>query len=174
MNLPPVALNVTELSMASAPAWFQPLLTYWEGKRTTGQLPARADLDPVDLRPLLGWLSLVDVRPTSPRFVLRLLGSAHPPRPYGPRHGQDISAMQPAAYRDAVTQQYETTVDRRAPTLHENELSFGAYRFSYQRIALPLARDHVTPDMLMVASRVDVKAHDRFFAAYNQAMTAGT
>jgi hypothetical protein len=146
------------------------LLSYWELKRAGERLPARADLDPVDLRPVLGWLSLVDVRPVGPRFALRLLGSAHPPRAFGPRHGQDISAMQPEAYRDAVTEQYETTLNRCAPTLHENVLSFGSYRFRYQRIALPLAKDHVTPDMLMVASLVDPVEHGRFFMAYAQAI----
>ena len=168
----PVAVTVTELSVAPPPAWFQPLLNYWEQKRAGCQLPARADLDPVDLKPLLGWLSLVDVRPTGPRFALRLLGSAHPPRVFGPRHGQDISDMQPEAYRDAVAAQYETTISRRAPTLHENVLSFGPYRFRYQRIALPLAKDHETPDMLMIASLIDPAEHGRFFAAYAQAVGA--
>ncbi|MDB5363773.1 MAG: hypothetical protein JWO51_5070 [Rhodospirillales bacterium] len=165
----PVSVTVKELSVAPPPAWFQPLLSYWEQKRAGDRLPARADIDPVDLKSLLGWLSLVDVRPTGQRFQLRLLGSAHPPRAFGPRHGQDISAMQPEAYRDAVTAQYETALARRAPTLHENVLSFGSYRFRYQRIALPLAKDHVTPDMLMVASLLDPAEHGRFFAAYEQA-----
>jgi hypothetical protein len=171
MNLPAVSVTVTELSVAPPPAWFEPLLSYWEQKRPAGQLPARADLDPVDLKPLLGWLSLIEVRPTAPRFALRLLGSAHPPRLFGPRHGQDISTMQPAAYRDAVMAQFETTLSRQAPTLHENTLSFGIYRFCYQRIALPLAKDHVTPDMLMIASLVDPAEHGRFFTAYAQAVT---
>ncbi|HLZ67872.1 MAG TPA: PAS domain-containing protein [Aliidongia sp.] len=172
MNTPAVSVTVTELSVAPPPAWFEPLLSYWERKRPDSRLPARADLDPVDLKPMLGWISLIDVRPTAPRFCLRLLGSGHPPRPFGPRHGQDISTMQPAAYRDAVAEQYETTIRRRAPTLHENILRFGVHRFRYQRIALPLAKDHVTPDMLMVASLLDPAEHGRFFAAYAQAVTA--
>ncbi len=168
----PVSVTVTELSVAPPPAWFEPLLDYWEQKRAGGRLPARADLDPVDLKPLLGWLSLVDVRPSGPRFSLRLLGSAHPPRAFGPRHGQDISGMRPEAYRDAVAAQYETTISRCAPTLHENILSFGQYAFRYERIALPLAKDHVTPDMLMIASLIDPIEHGRFFAAYAQAVGA--
>ncbi len=170
MNSLPVAVTATELSVAPPPAWFLPLLSYWERKRGDSRLPARADLDPVDLKPLLGWLSLIDVRETGPRFTLRLLGSAHPPRPFGPRHGQDIADMQPPAYRDAVTEQYETTVTRCAPTLHENVLSFGHHSFRYQRIALPLARDHETPDMLMVASLLDPAEHNRFFVAYAHAV----
>lgn len=165
-----VSVTVTELSVAPPPAWFQPLLNYWEQKRAGGKMPARADLDPVDLKPLLGWLSLVDVRPTAPRFAFRLLGSAHPVRAGGPRHGQDISKLEPMAYREMVTEQYETTVLRRAPTLHENVLNFGTHRFRYQRIALPLAKDHVTPDMLMIASLLDPIEHNRFFAAYAQAV----
>jgi hypothetical protein len=171
MNSPPVAITVTEMSVAPPPAWFRPLLSYWEQKRGDGRLPARADLDPIDLKPLLGWLSLVDVRASGPRFTLRLLGSAHPPRLFGPRHGQDISEMQPVAYREAVTEQYETTVNRCTPTLHENVLSFDRHSFRYQRIALPLARDHETPDMLMIASLMDPLEHGRFFTAYAQAIT---
>jgi hypothetical protein len=172
MTSPPVFVTVTELSMAPPPAWFQPLLSYWEQKRAGGKLPARADMDPVDLKPVLGWLSLIDVRTTAPRFALRLLGSTHPPRAFGPKQGQDISMMQPVAYRDAVTAQYETTLGRCTPTLHENVLSFGSHRFRYQRIALPLAKDHVTPDMLMVASLIDPIEHSRFFTAYDQAVSA--
>ncbi|HEV2673368.1 MAG TPA: PAS domain-containing protein [Aliidongia sp.] len=147
------------------PAWFRPMLDYWESRRPAGRLPARADLDPVDLKDVLGWLSLIEVRPAAPRFFIRLLGSSHPPRPDGPRHGRDISAMQPAAYRQAIEEQYETAVARRAPTLHENLLSFGAYRLRYQRLTLPLAKDHETPDMLMVASLIDPIEHGRFFSA---------
>lgn len=172
MTALPVSITVTELSVAPPPAWFVPLLNYWEQKRADGRLPARADLDPIDLKPLLGWLSLVDVRSSGPRFSMRLLGSAHPPRVFGPRHGHDISAMQPESYRDAVAAQYETTVSRCAPTLHENILSFGNYSFRYQRIALPLAKDHVTPDMLMIASLIDPNEHGRFFSAYAQAVGA--
>jgi len=169
MTTPVVSVTSLELSVSPPPAWFLPLLDYWQAKRPAGGLPARADLDPIDLKPLLGWVSLVDVRQSGPRFSLRLLGSGHPPRPHGPRHGQDISTMQPEAYRDAVTAQYELAVDRRAPTLHENLLSFGTHRFRYQRIALPLARDHATPDMLVVASLLDPVEHNRFFTAFGRA-----
>ena len=171
MNIPPVTVTSKELGTTPPPTWFRPLLDYWESKRSDGGLPARADLDPVDLKHLLGWLSLIEVRPSTPRFFIRLLGSSHPPRPFGPRHGHDISAMQPAAFREAIAAQYEMVVARRVPTLHENVLSFGPHRFSYQRIALPLAKDHVTPDMLIVASLFDLVEHSRFFSAYG--LTAG-
>ncbi|WP_189047409.1 PAS domain-containing protein [Aliidongia dinghuensis] len=150
------------------------MLDYWEAKRPAGRLPARADVDPVDLREVLGWLSLIEVRPSEPRFFIRLLGSSHQPRPFGPRHGHDFAAMQPAAYRELVVEQYEMTVARRAPVLHENTLSFGVHRLSYQRVALPLAKDHETPDMLMVASRLDPIQHTRFFSAYNLAAGLST
>ena len=169
MNIPPVTIAAKELGIAPPPTWFRPMLDYWESKRPDGKLPARADLDPVDLKEVLGWLSLIEVRPSTPRFFIRLLGSSHPARPFGPRHGQDITAMQPVAYRETVVEQYETTVARRAPTLHENVLSFGPHRLSYQRIALPLAKDHVTPNMLMIASRFDLTEHSRFFSAYGAA-----
>jgi len=165
-----VAVTAKELDLSPPPPWFRPLLDYWQSKRRDHALPARADVDPIDLKEMLGWLSLIEVRPGEPRFFIRLLGSAHPSRPSGPRHGQDLSAIRPVAYRDLVTQQFEATLARRAPMLHENVLSFGIYRLRYQRIALPLARDHATPDMLMIASQIDLTEHARFFSAYNLAV----
>jgi hypothetical protein len=173
MNSVSFTVASKELSLAPPPPWFRPLLEYWESKRRDGRLPARADVDPVDLKTVLGWLSLIEVRPTEPRFFIRLLGSALPHRPNGPRHGQDIQALRPVAHRDTIMRQYDLALERRAPTLHENQLGFGIYRLSYQRIVLPLAKDHVTPNMLMIATLIDPAEHVRFFSAYELAMGSG-
>ena len=37
------------------------LLEYWEGRRRERRMPARADIDPAEFRPLIGRVSVIDV-----------------------------------------------------------------------------------------------------------------
>lgn len=57
----------------------QPVLrqlhTYWETKRAGRAYPGREDIDPMDLRFILGSLILLDVEPEPLRFRYRLFGS---------------------------------------------------------------------------------------------------
>src|SRR5690349_16148090 len=49
---------------------------YWESKRAGRTMPARRDLDPVDIPALLSWLMLIDViRKPTLDFRYRLIGN---------------------------------------------------------------------------------------------------
>lgn len=50
---------------------------YWSSKKTDGRLPARADIDPVDIPQVLQWTLLLDVvrSDAQPRFKFRLFGT---------------------------------------------------------------------------------------------------
>lgn len=51
------------------------LFAYWHLKRGSRAMPARADIDPVDLKRLLPLLCLIDVVPDARRYVYRLVGT---------------------------------------------------------------------------------------------------
>ena len=51
------------------------LYRYWEGKRRGRTMPARADIDPLELRQQLANLILVDVAGSPPQFRIRLAGT---------------------------------------------------------------------------------------------------
>jgi hypothetical protein len=51
------------------------LFDYWLAKRGSRRMPARADLDPVDIVKLLPNLMLIDVIGAPPRFRYRLVGT---------------------------------------------------------------------------------------------------
>lgn len=57
---------------------FAALLRYWESKRRDGRLPARSDIDPIEMRGLLSQLLLFEVIWTEPalRFRFRLAGTS--------------------------------------------------------------------------------------------------
>ena len=51
------------------------LKTYWDVKRGPRAMPARSDIDPLELRRHMGSLVLVDVLPGMTDFRMRLIGS---------------------------------------------------------------------------------------------------
>ena len=51
------------------------LYQYWLQKRGARSMPSRADIDPLDMRFILGHLMLIDVRHPGPEFRIRLQGS---------------------------------------------------------------------------------------------------
>jgi hypothetical protein len=53
----------------------QKLRAYWDAKRVSRPYPSRDDIDPMDLRFILGSLILIDVEPNPLRFRYRLFGS---------------------------------------------------------------------------------------------------
>jgi hypothetical protein len=58
-------------------AFFRPLLRYWEGRRAGRIAPARGDIDPLDLPPLLlPHIVLIEVRRDPLEFAYRLAGTA--------------------------------------------------------------------------------------------------
>jgi hypothetical protein len=48
---------------------------YWDKKRGTRKMPARADISPVELREHLGWIMMVEVLPDYADFRYRLIGT---------------------------------------------------------------------------------------------------
>ena len=61
--------------LPAMPADVQALYRYWDGKRGTRLMPARADLDPAELVPFLPSILLVDVVPDERLYVYRLVGT---------------------------------------------------------------------------------------------------
>lgn len=54
---------------------FQKLATYWRAKRGDRDLPLRSDVDPLELKPYLGSLNLIDCLPELADFRYRLIGT---------------------------------------------------------------------------------------------------
>ena len=57
------------------PADIQALYRYWDRQRGARLMPARGDLDPLDMKPFLPGLLLVDVVADDRLYVYRLVGT---------------------------------------------------------------------------------------------------
>lgn len=81
MTLPPnVAVEINPAGASHAA--LRAVKTYWEEKRGPRRMPARADINPSELKTSLRQVLLVDVMPGANDFRYRLLGSRL--RPYFP------------------------------------------------------------------------------------------
>lgn len=51
------------------------VVEYWRTKAGTRRMPRRTDIDPIEIKPFLPRITLVDVVPDDRRFVYRLVGT---------------------------------------------------------------------------------------------------
>lgn len=139
---------------------------YWREKRGARKLPARADLEPGDLRELLPDIVLVDVLPEPPFFRYRLAGTRHvAARGYDPT-GQAVDEAHMGrgvpGMRARVVGNYRAAAETGRPQFRDRLVvgadNRGALLMVGHLIArislfLPLAGDGRTVDMVMAYTR---------------------
>ena len=167
------------------------LIAYWEGRRTSPALPARRDLDVLDLRPWLGRASLYEVRADGD-FFCRLRGSTMCSVPV-PGHAADgilVSQTQPRPSAEMGLAHYRAALDGAAPTIHRIELDWQGFAYDYERacasegrfglsaegsgpqaggrrrVALPLAAGAGLPPMVLTFIACDIDRSRRFWERY--------
>ncbi len=124
----------------------------WHAKRDGRPMPARVDFSPLDLKPLLGSVTLVDVEPAPLRFRYRLVGTTITQivkRDATGRYFDDIYAGRLLETAIAV---YAWVVRERAPlrifsrTGHvRNDI------YTYDGVLLPLSADGERVNMVLGA-----------------------
>ena len=114
------------------------LLTHWQGMATNGALPLADDLDPIDLRPALGNIMLVDVLDDGRDFRYRLYGSAIAFISSGDKTGKSVIDFEgiPAQFFYVV---YRAALIRRCPVYtHHYPANMSNFR-RWHRLLLPLS-----------------------------------
>ncbi|MBP6819586.1 PAS domain-containing protein [Ferrovibrio sp. MS7] len=147
-----------------APVLTLPLLrslyAYWDGKRQGRPLPDRADIDPIEMRPWLGNLMLVE-RSGEDDYIYRLYGSAFVDQFKVDMTGQSISALPQqqalllrteyaAAVRAGIplSRQYTATFDY---TSRDKRSAWQVER-TWERLVLPLTGGAESVRMLLVGA----------------------
>lgn len=129
-------------------------LFYWRSKQKGRLAPARADIEPLDLAPLLPRVMLVDVHPEPLDFRYRLAGTG-----IFRIHGAELTNtrardLKPAAYGALIHRHYCEVVARGTPVAHRLMLEISGASSAYVRIILPLSDDGAVINRLMT-----VEAH---------------
>lgn len=133
------------------------LLAYWQGKRRGRPMPARGDIDPLDLPGHMGHLCLIDVELAPRRLRYRLLGSVVTEalgRDMTGRYFDEIYADD--ALADA-NRALEWIIEQRAPLRsHGRVLYKDKSHYRYETLNLPLSEDGETVNMIFGELRLSL------------------
>lgn len=131
---------------------FSDIFDYWRRKAPSEGLPGRQHIDPVDIPQLLRHVALYDVVRAEGRlrFRARLVGTGAAEALGADNTGRFVDDVMPAhAYPDFHAA-YSDVVENRRPHFWERPLPYANRDFlAIQRLALPLAADGVTVDVVL-------------------------
>jgi hypothetical protein len=128
------------------------LYAYWLAICRGRQMPARADLDPLDLPPrLLPCLCLVDVVPDARRYVYRLVGTADVEMRGNDPTGKSVAEACFAPSPENALGCYDTVVSTKAPLLDPEPFMAPNGRYvTEETLFLPLSSDGINVNMVLV------------------------
>ncbi|MDF1794520.1 MAG: PAS domain-containing protein [Thalassobaculaceae bacterium] len=126
------------------------LLDYWEEKAAIGRLPSRDDVDPIDLRFILGDLILVDVLRDPLRFRFRLMGVRMVERLGYDMTGKLLDEHPEEKFRAWAIELYTEVVTSAAPVAVASDALLDGRVRKFEAIMLPLASDGRTVDKVLV------------------------
>ncbi len=126
------------------------LYDLWESRRQGRPVPARRDIDVLELRPWLGWLTVIDMVDGGADFVYRIFGSSQ-----AAQIGMDLTGRRASAC-PAVTPSFLQNLREAAATARPIfgtrviEISARGYAYRWQRLILPLTRHGETVETFMI------------------------
>lgn len=131
----------------------QRLLRYWEDKRGARAMPARADIDPMEIPWMLGDLSLLEVHRLDGglRYRFRLMGTHVVERLGYNVTGKWLEDLPAPDYRRRLVGIFRTVVERAVPIVERPHMLIDNYVHHYEVLRLPLSEDGRQVDMLMLA-----------------------
>lgn len=125
------------------------LLDYWTSKKGDRFAPARADIDPAEIRHLLPHLLLTEVIDGGARFRYRLAGTSVESHFGCPMAGRFIDELMRGSYAAYVVGLYHELLTSRRPIYSESAYGGDASPFSTKRLMLPLSSDGAEIDMVL-------------------------
>jgi hypothetical protein len=145
------AMPATATKIAINQPRLQRLYAYWLEKRGARAMPSRGDLDPLDIRFVMGDVVLVDVvNETPPRFRIRLHGTNLSERTNFDLTGKMLDEMPVPEFRDLSTRSFRKVVRTRAPLHALADRMIDGRTHRYEAIILPVSDDGEQVDRLMV------------------------
>jgi len=142
--------------LAGAPADLLEMYAYWQRKRGARAMPARADLEPAEIKRLLPGMLLVDVRPSADgalEFAYRLVGTREVDMRGHDPTGKPVAEAYYGKSAELVTACYRRVVETGQPFLDEDCFHLPGQEWSPSAsIYLPLSNDGARVNMVLVYS----------------------
>jgi len=126
------------------------LFEWWIAHHVEGRLPARRQIDPFDLKFLLGNLLIIDVSYDLIRFRFRLFGSVLAARLQHDWTGKPLETYPDAEFRQHMQKVWEEAVTVGRPIASTRRMLFDGRYYQYDGLILPLSSDGERIDALLV------------------------
>jgi hypothetical protein len=132
------------------------LFDYWRSKLEGRTMPARRDIDPIEMKSWLGNLMLIEFPPDPMQYRVRLDG-VNLQQFYGTsREGKGIEAMTSEEERRIVLPQYLIVLERKVPAYYETQfITSEGVRTSQRKLLLPLSEDGERVNMILAGLYFD-------------------
>jgi hypothetical protein len=124
---------------------------YWDRKRAGRKMPARADLDPLDMTFVIGNIILVDVLDEMPpRFRIRLHGTNLTQRVGYELTGKMLDELPITEFRTLAQQSFARVANTGEATHGKRDRIIDGRFARYETVIMPLSDDGVRVDRLIV------------------------
>ena len=129
------------------------LLRYWQDLRGARPMPLAREIDAVEMRPALGYISLLDIREAGGDFHYRLFGSIVAGVSGFDMTGLRVSQMAASAFIvEFALAVFRAALRRGEPLLTEHGPPGSGYTYAWHRLVLPLADATGTTQRLLVGT----------------------
>lgn len=128
---------------------------YWLRKRGERRMPARADIDPLELKPVLGRLLLLDVQRAPLDFRYRLAGTKTYHIFGHDLTGLSVRDVRPPEWSEAIWRSLTQLVETGEPQYVELQFETAARNFrAYRVLRLPLGQNGRDVDQVLVLQEI--------------------
>ncbi len=124
----------------------------WDRRRNGREFPSRADFDPLELRYLVGNLSLIDVSHDPLRYRYRLHGTNIADRARFDLTGKEVADVPDLKWRKGLSDHFQRVIEQRRPVaiLFKHAMT-DERTWNCEALALPLSSDGKVIDMLITS-----------------------
>jgi hypothetical protein len=133
------------------------LYDYWQSKLRGRRYPSRADIDPTEMKFILGNIDLVEITYDPIVFTFRLSGSVIDRNEGFNMQGKTLDDYPLPEHREAIKKTYLEALESREPHYEELDRVVDDKLRRYGRLILPLSEDGKVIDMFLMG-RIEVRS----------------
>jgi hypothetical protein len=137
----PRTTDVAEMQLR-ATADTRAFFAYWDSRRQGRRMPARPDLDPIDMKAWLSGIQLIDVFENPRKLVYRLVGEVEVQMRGFNHAGRQVEDAFFAVSKEEALRNYDLTIDGGWMVYDwARYVAAGGFQVSQETIFLPLSDD---------------------------------
>jgi hypothetical protein len=148
-DLYPRTTDIAEMQARATPQT-KAFFAYWDAKRRGRVMPARRDLDPIEMKDWLPGIQLIDVFENPRRLIYRLVGQVEVEMRGFNHLGHNVEEAFFAVSKDEALRNYSLTIDDQSMVYDWARYAAAAgFQVSQETIFLPLSDDGVHVNMVI-------------------------